>query len=167
MLGLGLVLAIGCNVDTIHIIQALSSDPKLRDSIVKQAIDYAKQNSQTATNAPAPASTTNATQAAVDPKELMGKVHAVEDSFARMNATGLPVGWADAQLAYFRDDDGNWLVSRISLALFGWLLTALAGSLGAPFWFDTLNRFINVRGNGRAPEEGDPTNPKPKTVPGS
>jgi len=27
----------------------------------------------------------------------------------------------------------------------GWLLTALAISLGAPFWFDMLNKFIVVR----------------------
>jgi hypothetical protein len=27
----------------------------------------------------------------------------------------------------------------------GWLITALAVSLGAPFWFDMLNKFIVVR----------------------
>jgi hypothetical protein len=165
MLWLGLVLAVGCNVDTIHIIQALSSDPKLRTSIVNQAIDYVNKNSTQATNAPMATGTPNASQAAADSKQLMSQVHAVEGSFVRMNATGLPVGWGGAQLAYFKDENGNWLASRISLGLFGWLLTALAGSLGAPFWFDTLNRFINIRGNGRAPEEGDPTNPKPKSLP--
>lgn len=35
----------------------------------------------------------------------------------------------------------------------GWILTALAVSLGAPFWFDTLNRFMNIRNAGRAPDE--------------
>src|ERR1035438_4150831 len=29
--------------------------------------------------------------------------------------------------------------------LFGWILTAVAISMGAPFWFDTLNRFMNIR----------------------
>ncbi|MGH9329933.1 MAG: hypothetical protein ACRD09_05775, partial [Vicinamibacterales bacterium] len=37
--------------------------------------------------------------------------------------------------------------------LFGWILTVAAISLGAPFWFDTLNRFLNIRGAGKAPEE--------------
>ncbi|MBI3721414.1 MAG: hypothetical protein HY248_02585, partial [Fimbriimonas ginsengisoli] len=37
--------------------------------------------------------------------------------------------------------------------LLGWILTALAVSLGAPFWFDTLNRFMNIRNAGRAPNE--------------
>ena len=37
--------------------------------------------------------------------------------------------------------------------LFGLLLTAFALSLGAPFWFDTLNKIINIRSAGRAPDE--------------
>jgi hypothetical protein len=36
---------------------------------------------------------------------------------------------------------------------FGWLLTIIAISLGAAFWFDTLNRFVNIRGTGPAPAE--------------
>lgn len=35
----------------------------------------------------------------------------------------------------------------------GWLLTIIAVSLGAPFWFDMLNRFMNIRSTGRAPDE--------------
>jgi hypothetical protein len=29
--------------------------------------------------------------------------------------------------------------------LFGWFITTLAVSLGAPFWFDILNKFMNFR----------------------
>jgi hypothetical protein len=39
------------------------------------------------------------------------------------------------------------------LKLFGLLLTALAISLGAPFWFDLLNKAISIRAAGRSPEE--------------
>jgi hypothetical protein len=35
----------------------------------------------------------------------------------------------------------------------GLFLTFLAVSLGAPFWFDVLNKIINIRSAGRAPEE--------------
>jgi len=35
----------------------------------------------------------------------------------------------------------------------GWLITIIAISLGAPFWFDMLNRFMNIRSTGRAPDE--------------
>jgi hypothetical protein len=36
----------------------------------------------------------------------------------------------------------------------GWILTVVAVSLGAPFWFDVLNKFVNVRWAGKPPEEG-------------
>jgi len=35
----------------------------------------------------------------------------------------------------------------------GWFLTAVAVSLGAPFWFDILNKFMNIRSAGKSPEE--------------
>jgi hypothetical protein len=37
--------------------------------------------------------------------------------------------------------------------LIGWLMTVAAISLGAPFWFDTLSRFVNIRGSGKPPED--------------
>jgi hypothetical protein len=70
------------------------------------------------------------------------------------NALGnlaLPIGWSDFEL---RD--------RCPTFLLGWLITALAVSLGAPFWFDLLNKFINVRAAGKAPEE---TPKEPKELP--
>ena len=36
------------------------------------------------------------------------------------------------------------------LMILGWIVTALAISLGAPFWFDMLNKLVNVRGTGSA-----------------
>ena len=49
--------------------------------------------------------------------------------------------------------------------LLGWILTALAVSLGAPFWFDMLNRFMNIRNAGRAPDEPRDKSSKPAPVP--
>jgi hypothetical protein len=37
--------------------------------------------------------------------------------------------------------------------LLGLILTAIAVSLGAPFWFDMLNKIVNIRSAGRAPDE--------------
>ena len=39
---------------------------------------------------------------------------------------------------------------RMLRKFLGWGISALAISMGAPFWFDLLNRFINVRNSGRA-----------------
>jgi hypothetical protein len=52
--------------------------------------------------------------------------------------------------------------SHIFGALFGWLMAALAASLGAPFWFDTLNRVMTIRSAGKAPEEKDTGEPTKK-----
>jgi|GEM_PF-2487564 len=43
--------------------------------------------------------------------------------------------------------------------LLGLILTAIAVSMGAPFWFDMLNKIINIRSAGRAPDER-PKNPE-------
>lgn len=46
-----------------------------------------------------------------------------------------------------------WLAASVVNHLPGWLVTILAISLGAPFWFDVLNKFMNLRNNGRATDE--------------
>jgi hypothetical protein len=46
-----------------------------------------------------------------------------------------------------------WLWTVVPTHIAGWILTAIAASLGAPFWFDILNRFMNVRAAGTSPTE--------------
>ncbi len=48
---------------------------------------------------------------------------------------------------------GASLVPLIGTHLLGWLLTAIAVSMGAPFWFDTLKLFMSVRSSGKSPDE--------------
>jgi hypothetical protein len=53
---------------------------------------------------------------------------------------GLPIGW---NISLPKD---HWEWFRFGLwSLLGWLITACAVSLGAPFWFDMLNKFIVIR----------------------
>ncbi len=47
--------------------------------------------------------------------------------------------------------------------LLGFLITALAISLGAPFWFDLLNKLIQLRTTGKKPDE--PASKTPTTTP--
>jgi hypothetical protein len=35
--------------------------------------------------------------------------------------------------------------------LIGWTMSAFAIMMGAPFWFDLLNKFVNVRNAGPKP----------------
>ncbi|HLE37777.1 MAG TPA: hypothetical protein VI699_11610 [Candidatus Acidoferrales bacterium] len=48
---------------------------------------------------------------------------------------------------------GSWIWGLLSEHLLGWLLTAIAVSLGAPFWFDMLKKIVNLRAAGKEPEK--------------
>jgi hypothetical protein len=76
---------------------------------------------------------------------------------------GLPIGWTPPEdkwpgLHFWTSDFWtDWLI-QLRLHGFGWLLTAFAVSLGAPFWFDMLNKFIVVRSTVK-PKEKSPDEP--------
>ena len=53
------------------------------------------------------------------------------------------------------------------LTIFGWLLTAFAVCLGAPFWFDVLNKFIVVRSTVKPREKSGVEAPKEPQAPTS
>lgn len=167
LFALGLFLAVACNIDTIHIIGALSTDPKLATATAEEATAFlsAQKSSVPATTPSAAPNQTGAPAAtatpSLTPRDL---VNNVQSTLSNLNGLRVPIGWDASERAYFCGGGPHW--GHIFSALFGWLVTALAASLGAPFWFDTLQRFVNIRGNGRAPDEKDPTK-APTTTPGN
>jgi hypothetical protein len=63
---------------------------------------------------------------------------------------GLPIGWTDSADDKYLKWPSNWTgvdgwLQQFYWHWLGWLITALAVSLGAPFWFDMLNKFIRIR----------------------
>jgi len=123
LLALGLATTVLINVDCIQIGQRLFTDSSLREAVADMAKSQVKQN--------APAAEPDAgTQLTTNLKSLDGM--------------GLPLGWPEAN---------GWEWSSLGMHLLGWLLTAFAVSLGAPFWFDMLNKIVSIRSAGKAPEE--------------
>jgi len=62
----------------------------------------------------------------------------------------LPVGWtAESVKAFALQTPRTW--QQIA----GWLLTGLSVLFGAPFWFDSLQRLVQLRGTGKKPGESD------------
>ena len=97
---------------------------------------------------------------------LRDSIKTAAQSFVEQN---LQQGDAEKQLSNATEAIGNlalpigWVKAGFEPStILGWLITALAASLGAPFWFDLLNRFVNVRASGKAPEEEQKA---PKEVP--
>lgn len=59
----------------------------------------------------------------------------------------LPIGWdPNKPVSYYFSKEVLNLTN-----FFGWLIFALALSRGAPFWFDVLKKFVNMRNSGTAP----------------
>jgi hypothetical protein len=113
---IGLIIAVCLNVDSITIGRALWASPAFRSYAVAAAEQYAGDKSKTMPNP-------NAS------KDL-----------AVLQSLALPIGYNTTQHPWM-DDSG---VSPV-FVLAGWLLTAIAMTLGAPFWFDTLNKFMVAR----------------------
>jgi hypothetical protein len=68
----------------------------------------------------------------------------------QIEGAGPLVGWSG--FVYDTRAHGTGL----ALMLSGWLIAAGAALFGAPFWFDVLQRFVQLRGTGRPPRASAP-----------
>ena len=112
------------NVDTIKLANRIYHDAPLRASIVASA---AKPIARDTTN----------------------PQHDFELVKSQVDAVNLPLGWNSSLCQLWNRFDLR--KSESWSKMFGLLLTVFALSLGAPFWFDMLNKVINVRSSGPKP----------------
>jgi hypothetical protein len=130
LIGLGVTLAL--NADTFHILEKLNKDAALRSSINQVATKIVAENKEP---------TLDKINSYLDDNITMPLGWSTREEFNRQINSRYP---AKPQL-------GDWVFGIIKL-IFGWLLSAGAIAMGAPFWFDLLGKFINVRNAGQAPE---------------
>jgi hypothetical protein len=117
-----LIVVIG-NVDTIKLTDRLLRDNALRASVVTAA--------------------TGAVQHPETTKNVLDEA----------NKLGIPVGWS-LSTNLERLKTGSFLHDPFGLMAkaFGLFISILAVSMGAPFWFDTLSKFMNIRSAGKPPK---------------
>jgi hypothetical protein len=135
-IGVAVIVSVALNVDSVMITRHLAQDSALRSVIAAEAAQMVQQ--------PAP-----------DAQSPAGV--SVKSRLRDIDALGIPLGWPNPDGA---PSGFTWYLAKI----LGILLTAGAASLGAPFWFDVLNRFISIRSAGKAPEE-TPLPPKQLPMP--
>lgn len=128
ILVLGCVVAAAVNADSINIVSALSTNKAVRDSLIASVTQNAARTASDVNTQGAAASTPQ------DPRVLVQQIR----------DTGLPVGWVmNSAPGDFRSVPlSPWLWVQ---KLIGILLTVAAISMGAPFWFDLLNKVTVVR----------------------
>jgi hypothetical protein len=132
----GLAVAVIMNADSLRVGRALWVDKELRDQTVTQAQKFV-------------ATCGSACEA---PKGEAADIQAASKNLQeRWQATlselrPLPIGWNENW-----GTTPGWYVQKF----FGLLVTGFALSLGAPFWFDLLSKFMNLRGTGDKPQRDD------------
>jgi hypothetical protein len=147
LLGIGLVLAVACNADSLQVLMRLSADANLRATVAAMAA-LANQGQE----------------------EIKVKLAAEAAHGDLMSAFGaLPVGWGTCRAsATDTSQPGAAPQSHFSLVacypaqqlsqleavllkILGLAVTALAASLGAPFWFGLLQQLNAIRSTGPKP----------------
>jgi len=126
-------VAVTLNADTIRIATTLWTNPTLRAALVVQAEQAVQQHDS-------------------NPPETT--IPTVKESLKQVQSLPLPLGWTSANKvdsATNREDpraapDSFW---EILIKVLGLFITACALTIGAPFWFDILKKFINIRGAGK------------------
>jgi len=183
LFGIGLVIAVIFNVDTISIAGKLQKDPALRATIVQQADAFTKAHpnlyqeriSDLNKADSVYAKTTNKTVKVKADSEARAKNDSlinrgillthkadslVNGDIAKVNGL-LGLGLSEIKLTdsksckAWQNENAKFLWSGIKcylsvagkclVLLLGWIITALALSLGAPFWFDLLNKLMKLR----------------------
>ena len=123
----GLAVAVVVNADTLEMIRTLSNDSAVRASLVAAAQGYAEASRASSDRIQPGTTAPPAPDVAADVKRQS------DSTIARLGGLGLPIGWRRPGA------DDVWS------HLLGWLMTGFALSLGAPFWFDVLNKVMVVR----------------------
>jgi hypothetical protein len=139
LLVVAVIIVFAANADTLMLANRFMRDNALRASIVSVAEETIRDNAAN------PADDTKARQNLLKDAEKLN----------------LPLGWVRAEGDPNKNDKVPCTIDGWLLKILGLLISAFAASMGAPFWFDTLSKFINLRGAGTPPGETKKSAPQP------
>ena len=136
---IGIALAVSTNTDTFHMVSRLSKDSALRQTVTQNAGEIVVKNNPNST---------------VDLERLKESTEEVLDKIS------LPVGWTDNNIKQQFLSDNQQKSSSLPIiggikSLLGWIVSGIAISMGAPFWFDLVSKVTNVRNTGKLPNSGN------------
>ena len=125
-----LLLTVGTNADTLRMARLLWTNGTQRALLVEKAKNR---------------TVSSASDVQIGYPDKNNPLHPVQKAKAdELEALKSMLGWSGEDLR----DGKAWM-----LRLVGWFLSTTAIALGAPFWFDLLNKLVNVRNAGKKPEK--------------
>jgi hypothetical protein len=165
---IALAVALVLNVDAIHLFRTIAIDDGLRKDMVETAEQVVVLHQDSAQMVPVVTNNTITITATTTTNDSAPK-----DSVTLLKLRGIPIGWSrttaplswiikpDKKIDYDlerpldqyhqkRNEGSFW---NIISWLLGILITALMTCFGAPFWFDILSKFVNIRRSGTRPED--------------
>ncbi len=137
------------NVDTIRVVQTLWQDEALRSKLYTAALKVGND------------STLLRRMELLPVEQRIDSIRAIvernEAILKSMELKALPLGWIteiEGRISWQKL--GELICKNLEACSFqtlvGWLITALLLRQGAPFWFEILKKFVNLRGTGPKPE---------------
>jgi len=127
---LAFLLVIGINIDSLALIDTIYKQPMTRQTLVESAERVEDQEDRASGS-------------------LRTQVAAVQEDLSELEQAGLPIGWTKRLQLERVTSPGDLTFTQFMMMLLGWLITIFAISLGAPFWFDLLNKLVNLRNAGK------------------
>jgi hypothetical protein len=146
-----IIITVFLNADSISLSKYLYSNPEARAKIAMQAYNTSKdtnlimQIQQLKTNADT--SSKNEMSSEELKNTMINKISEMDKAKQGLNEV-LPLTWKPGEL---KDAGGNFSGLLLFSKITGLLATILAIMMGAPFWFDLLNKISNMRSTGTKP----------------
>ncbi len=176
LLALSTAIVIATNADTVMLVERLSKDNILRASVVAAAektvrtgpVPVLGEPSREGTgedgSTPSSAPPSAAAALSATPGKAINDAPDLQKIMRAAEELKLPVGWSrdPRDAGYFPWPE--WSLEYARWAFYkaiGLFISILAVSLGAPFWFDTLSKFVNLRSSGTPPGETAKSAPRP------
>lgn len=140
---IGLIMAVFLNINAFNIINALQNQDA-RSALISRA-EKISQDQDLFTKC------VNSKSNSISKAQVNQECSAYINSyFQQINDTApaLNIGWKSTDILTGLKTE----VTTNGLAIIGWIISAIAISMGAPFWFDILSRVMNVR-NANKPKQ--------------
>jgi len=134
-----LILVVALKVDTIQITNSLWTDKNTLDNAVGLATNFVNNSKNNSTD---DIKVNTGESTSESPLQIINsQVDSIKGTVIQIQEMKLPIGWDKTPNNFF----------GIFIMIIGMLITTFAVYLGAPFWFDTLKRFVHIRGTGKKP----------------
>jgi len=161
---ISILLVFALNIDTIEIIQKSTKNPaqleRAANAILQEMTQIKKDSAGGFEMLVAKGNTIKTASAdTAIARQIDTQIKVIKALNEKLNANVYSIGYNDGFSKEWEDKDNSaFKGAGILIKILGMFFSVLALQIGSTFWFDSLNKVINLRGTGKKPVE-QPKNP--------